>query len=487
MSASSRDTGLPAREWIENLTFDEIPIGTSATLERRLTLQDIKLFAAMSGDVNPAHLDEDYAKSSLFHQVIAHGMWGGALISTVLGTRLPGPGTIYLGQSLRFRRPVTLGDVLTVTVTARERDPVKHRVVFGCRCTNHKGEVVIDGEAQVIAPTEKVRRPRAILPDVRVAERTHLHRLLEHGRTCPPLPMAVAWPCTARALRGAVESARAGFIVPVLIGPEPRMRRIAEAEGLDLAPYRLIDCEAPHAAASAAVALVRRAEAEALMQGDLPTGALMAEVTAPGSGLGTERRMSHIFAFDVPTYARPLFITDAVLNVAPTLVDKAHVVQNAIDLCRALGIETPRVALLAARETVSPGLASTLDAAALCKMAQRGQIRGGRLDGPLGFDDAVSAAAAELKGIASPVAGQADILVVPDLESGHMLAKQLELLGDARCAGIVVGARVPVLLAGRADDPLTRLASCALAVVQRQRLAAGRISAGTSSERSIDP
>lgn len=473
MSASVRDTSLPsgllAGEWIGNVTFDEIQLGTSASLQRRLTLQDIKLFAAMSGDVNPAHLDEDYAKNSRFHEVIAHGMWGGALISTVLGTQLPGPGTIYLSQSLRFRRPVTLGDVLTVSVTARECDPKKHRVVFDCQCVNQKGEVVISGEAQVIAPTEKIRRPRAILPDVRLAERAHLHRLLERAHGCPPLPTAVVWPADRSSLLGAVEAARAGFILPVLLGPERRIRRLAEAEGLDLSPYRLVDCESPHGAATAAVALARRGEVEALMKGSLHPDELMAEVVAPVSGLSTERRVSHIFAFDVPTYPRPLFITDAELTIEPTLADKADIVQNAIELAQALGLETPRVALLSALEMVSPKLASTLDAAALCKMAERHQIRDGLLDGPLGFDDAVSEAAAEIKSIASPVAGHADILVVPDLEAGNMLTKQLELLGDARCAGIVVGARVPVILTHRADDALTRLASCALAVVQRQQ------------------
>ena len=469
MSPSAGDSSPLSGEWIENLTFDEIQIGTSASLQRRLTMQDIKLFAAMSGDVNPAHLDEDYAKSSIFQQVIAHGMWGGALISTVLGTQLPGPGTIYLGQSLRFRRPVTLGDVLTVTLTARERDPVKHRVVFDCQCANQKGEVVIAGEAQVIAPTDKIRRPRAILPDVRLAERAHLHRLLERARTCPPIPTAVVWPADLTSLLGAVEAARAGFILPVLLGPERRIRRLAEVERLDLSPYRLVQSESPRSAAAAAVALARSGEVEALMKGSLHTDELMAEVAAPAGGLCTERRVSHVFAFDVPTYARPLFITDAEINIEPTLADKADIVQNAIDLAHALGVETPRVALLSAIETVSTKLASTLDAAALCKMAQRGQIRGGLLDGPLGFDDAVSEVAAEIKGIVSPVAGRADILVVPDLEAGNMLAKQLELLGDAHCAGIVVGARVPIILTGRADDALTRLASCALAVVQRQQ------------------
>jgi phosphate acetyltransferase len=459
---------------IENRTFDEIRIGESARLERPLTMQDIKLFATLSGDVNPAHVDEDYARSSRFHEVIAHGMWGGSLISTLLGTELPGPGTVYLGQTLQFRRPVRLGDRLTVTVTVAEKHHERHRLVLDCEARNQKGELVISGQAEVQAPTEKVRRPRWLVPDVRLVERVHLHRLLEAAAREPALCTAVVHPVDAPSLRGVIAAAEAGLIDPVLVGPEHRIRAVAEAEELAIDACRLIDTPHSHAAAEQAVALARAGEVAALMKGSLHTDELLQEVVRKDTGLRTERRISHVFAFDVPTYVRPLFITDAAINIYPSLDDKRDIVQNAIDLAHALGNDQPRVAILSAVETVTPKIQSTLEAAALCKMADRGQIRGGIVDGPLAFDNAVSPEAAATKAIVSPVAGQADILVVPDLEAGNMLAKQLEYLGGAEGAGIVLGARVPIILTSRADDTMSRVASCALAVMlarwQRERL-----------------
>jgi phosphate acetyltransferase/phosphate butyryltransferase len=233
----------------------------------------------------------------------------------------------------------------------------------------------------------------------------------------------------------------------------------------DLAPYRLVPTEHSHEAAERAVALVRAGDAEVLMKGSLHTDELMGAVVAKDSGLRTDRRLSHVFAFDVPTYPRALFITDAAINIYPTLEDKRDIVQNAIDLAHGLGIRTPHVAILSAVETVTTKIHSTLDAAALCKMADRKQIKGGVLDGPLAFDNAVSEAAARTKGIESPVAGRADILVVPDLEAGNMLAKQLEYLAGAQAAGIVLGARAPIILTSRADDAITRMASCAIALL----------------------
>jgi phosphotransacetylase/acyl dehydratase len=453
------------KDFIENRTFDEIQVGDAASQERRLTLQDIKLFAVMSGDVNPAHVDEDYAKSSRFHEVIAHGLWGGALISTVLGTQLPGPGTIYLKQALSFRRPVGLGDVVTVTVTVKVKDPDQHRLVLDCQCANQEGKTVISGEAEVLAPTEKVKRPRWVLPEIHLSERIHLHRLMDAAKQHPPLRTAVVHPVDETSLTGVVAAAEQGLIAPVLVGPELKIRAVAELAKLDIAPYRLVATEHSHAAAAQAVALARAGEVEALMKGSLHTDEFMGAVVAKHAGLRTERRLSHVFAFDVPTYAQPLFITDAAINIYPTLEHKRDILQNAIELAHALGIEAPRVAVLSAVETVTPSIQSTLDAAALCKMADRGQISGGIVDGPLAFDNAVSPAAAAVKGIVSPVAGQADILVVPDLEAGNMLAKQLEYLGGAEGAGIVLGARVPIILTSRADDTITRMASCALAVL----------------------
>ncbi|GER08472.1 phosphate acetyltransferase [Iodidimonas muriae] len=451
-------------QYIENKTFDEIEVGQSAELVRTLKAEDIELFAVMSGDVNPAHVDAEFARSDPFHKVIAHGMWGGALISAVLGTELPGPGTIYLNQSLSFRHPVGLGDKVTVRVTVREKKPEKKRLILDCLCLNQDGETVIKGEAEVIAPTEKVRRPRALLPEVHLHERGASYRaLIEATRQYEPVRTAIVHPCDALSLSGALEAASEGLITPVLVGPRARIMAAAKEAGRRLDDCEIIDVPHSHAAAQKAVELARRGKVEALMKGKLHTDELMGAVVDRNSGLRTERRMSHVYCFDVPHYPKPLFITDAAVNIQPSLNDKRDIAQNAIELAQALGVERPRLAILSAVETVSARLGSTLDAAALCKMADRGQISGGLLEGPLAFDNAVSKSAARTKGIDSPVAGDADILLVPDLEAGNMLAKQLIYLAGADPAGIVLGARVPIMLTSRADDMLCRLASAAVA------------------------
>jgi len=297
--------------------------------------------------------------------------------------------------------------------------------------------------------------------------------LLARAAGAAPIPTAVAHPCDAHALGAAVEAAKVGLIVPILVGPETRILRAAAEAEVDIAPYRLVPAPHSHAAAAQAVALVRAGEARLLMKGSLHTDELLHAVLADTIGLRTERHISHVYLMDVPTYPRPLLITDAAVNIAPDLETKRDIVQNAIDLARAMGIETPRVAILSAVETVNPRIPSTIDAAALCKMADRGQITGGLLDGPLAFDNAISPAAAKGKGIVSAVAGRADILVVPDLEAGNMLAKQLTFLARADAAGVVVGARVPIILTSRADSERTRIASCAVAVLLARAAALG--------------
>tara|TARA_R110002096_G_scaffold115073_3_gene249270 strand:- start:6656 stop:8050 length:1395 start_codon:yes stop_codon:yes gene_type:complete len=451
-------------QFIENKTFDEIAIGDSAEITRTLKSQDIELFAVMSGDVNPAHVDEAYAKSDRFHEVIAHGMWGGALISAVLGTELPGPGTIYLNQSLSFRHPVGLGDTVTVRVTVTEKTGHGNRLKLACVCLNQDGDVVIEGEADVIAPTEKVRRPRVLLPEVHLHERgAQYDRLIAATRDLAPVKTVVVHPCDELSLTGALNARDEGMIEPVLVGPRAKIEQAATSAGVSLDDVELVDVAHSHAAADEAVQRVRRGEADAIMKGALHTDELMGAIVRSDTGLRTERRMSHIFVLDVPHHSKPILITDAAINIAPDLDAKRDIVQNAIDLAHALGIAAPKVAILSAVETVSPQLPSTIDAAALCKMAQRGQISGGLVDGPLAFDNAVSAAAAATKSIHSDVAGDADVLVAPDLEAANMLAKQLIYLAGADAAGIVLGARVPLMLTSRADGNLTRLASCALA------------------------
>ncbi|THH36895.1 bifunctional enoyl-CoA hydratase/phosphate acetyltransferase [Aliishimia ponticola] len=451
-------------QFIENKTFDEITIGDTAELTRTLTHQDIELFAVMSGDVNPAHVDAEFAKTDIFHKVIAHGMWGGALISAVLGTELPGPGTIYLNQNLSFRRPVGLGDTVTIRVTVTDKVAEHHHVTLACLCLTESGEVAIEGEALVIAPTEKVRRPRVMLPEVHLHERgARFKELVKATQDLAPVVTAVVHPCDALSLEGALEAGAQGMIVPVLIGPKAKIESVAAENARDLSGVRIIDVPHSHAAAAKAVELARAGEVAMLMKGKLHTDELLAPVVDRDTGLRTERRMSHIYAFDVPTYPKPLMISDAAINIFPQLPEKRDIVQNAIDLCHALGIACPKVALLSAVETVTLGIPSTVDASALCKMADHGQITGGQLDGPLAFDNAVSASAVAAKGITSNVAGDADILIVPDLEAGNMVAKQLVYLAGADAAGLVLGARVPIVLTSRADDVMSRLASCAMA------------------------
>jgi len=461
---------------IKNITFDEISIGASASLTRTLTVKDIELFAIVSGDVNPAHVDEEFAKSDMFHKVIAHGMWGGALISTLLGTELPGPGTIYLNQSLRFLAPVGLGDTVTAVVKVLSKDAARHHVTLACTVSNQAGVVVMSGQAEVIAPVEKISRQRVIMPEASLHSKGHRYaRLIDMTAGMQAIRTAVVHPVDTVSLIGVVEAAKAGLIIPVLIGPEAKIRNAAKQADLDLTPYELVSTEHSEEAAQLAVAMARAGKVEALMKGSLHTDELMRSVIDAQNGLRTGRRMSHVFAIDAPNYPRALFITDAALNIFPTLEEKRDIVQNAIDLVHALGIAEPRVALLSAVETVTSTIPSTLHAAALCKMADRGQITGAILDGPLAFDNAVSVEAAKTKGIVSAVAGVADIFVVPDLEAGNMLAKQLEYLADAEVAGIVLGARVPIILTSRADKTMSRLASCAIALLLARNRTAGKL------------
>ena len=456
-------------QFSENKTYDEIQVGDTAQLVRTLRPSDIHLFAIMSGDVNPTHVDTEFARSGQFREIVGHSMWGSALISTVLGTEFPGPGTVYVSQSMNFHRPITVGDTLTITITCEAKHDRDHHIVFDCLAVNQDGMKIIDGKAEVQAPTEKIKRTRVQLPDITISDREQRYRhLLSITSGLSPIPIAVTHPCDKESLSGPVQAAKAGLVEPILVGPEARIRAVAEEFGFDLNGMTIIDTPHSHASAAKAVSLCAEGKAEALMKGSLHTDEMMGEVVRH---LRTERRISHVFLADVPTYPRPIMITDAAVNIEPTLEEKVHIIQNAIDLGHDLGIAEPKIAILSAVETVTPKIRSTLEAAALCKMADRGQIKGGLLDGPLAFDNAVSLVAAKTKGIHSVVAGQADILMVPDLESGNMLAKQLEYLAKALMAGVVLGARVPIVLTSRADTAETRAASCAIVqlMVHRRR------------------
>ena len=297
-------------------------------------------------------------------------------------------------------------------------------------------------------------------------------RLIAQAKQVPPAATLVVHPCDDSSLRGAVEAAEAGIIVPILVGPAAKMAAVARASRIDIDRYEIVDAPHSQAAAAKAVELVRESRGELLMKGSLHTDELMSEVTSGKTGLRTARRISHVFIMDVPTYPETLFITDAAINIFPDLDAKRDIVQNAIDLFTQLGLGTPRVGILSAVETVTSKIPSTIDAAALCKMADRGQITGGILDGPLAFDNAIDPEAARIKGIKSEVAGRVQIMVVPDLEAGNMLAKNLSFLAKADSAGIVLGARVPIILTSRADDVRTRMASCAVAALYADSLRA---------------
>lgn len=464
--------------YLANKTYDEIQVGDSGTLTRTLMPEDVKLFAVLTGDINPAVVDPTYSQSGLFREVIAHGMWSGSLISTVLGTKFPGPGTILVDQTLHFARPVTIGDTITITVTAKQKFDHNKHVLFDCVCTNQEGLQVVRGTAEILAPTEKVEKLQEVhMPAVRIDDKHERYtQLLQRVKGLEPVPTAVAHPCDKESLKGPVMAFQAGIIEPILVGPENKIRAVAEENDIDLTGIRIVNAAHSHDSAALAVSLVRTGDAEALMKGSLHTDELMGEVVARANGLRTNRRISHVFLMDVPTYHRPLLITDAAINIAPTLEEKVDIIQNAIDLAHVIGIPEPKVAILSAVETVNPKIQSTLDAAALCKMADRGQIKGGILDGPLAFDNAVSIVAAKTKGIKSAVAGHAEILVVPDLESGNMVAKQLEYLANALTAGIVLGTKVPIVLTSRADSAETRTASCVIAALiahaNRQKVSA---------------
>lgn len=449
---------------LENRCYDELQVGDCASLTRELTKTDIELFAILSGDVNPAHLDEAYARDTPFHKVIAHGMWGGTLISTVLGTKLPGPGTIYVGQQLRFVRPVNVGDIITVKVTVKEKRD-KNMVLLDCLCSNQLGKPVITGEAEVMAPTLKVKRVAQPLPDLQLYRHERFAQLMALTASHAAIRCAVVFPDAAHNLMAMLDAAKAGLIKPIVIGPRARIEALAAELALDLSGCEWDEAPTPMRAALQAVALARGGSVNAIMQGHIGRETLLQAVMAPEGGLRHHRRASHAYVADVPKCDHPIIITDAAIHVQPTLEDKRDIVQNAIDLARILGFDEPRVAILSAADSITSALPSSMDAAALCKMLERHQLAGGLIDGPLSFDSAINADVARIKDPESPVAGQANVLLVPNLETGDMLVKQLIFLASADVASIVLGCRVPVILTDSTDSPRTRVASTALAVL----------------------
>ena len=450
-----------------NTTWPELQVGATATLTRRCTERDLLLFAHVSGNVNPATLPHEREDDVSGHQPVAPSMWMGALVSAVLGNLLPGPGTLYRQQSLNFHRRVQVGDELTITVTCcgKGTEPL---AVFDVDITNTVGDLVCDGRAEVEVPlVSQAIEPRR-LPALIMGHRDHFSALIERARQLPSLRTAVVCPEDVNALGGVALSAESGLIKPVLIGHPDRIRGVADDLKVDISDWDLIAEADHHAAAERAVAMARKGEVGAIMKGSLHSDVLLGAVVNKEHGLRTRGRLTHVFVMDAPTLDHLLFISDAAINIAPDLQAKVEIVQNAIDVARACGVSCPRVGILSAVETINPAIPSTLDAAVLSKMAERGQIRGGTVDGPLAMDNAIDIDAARTKGIESLVAGRAEVLIVPNLEAGNMLAKELTFVARAEAAGLVVGARVPVVLTSRADNDRSRLASCALVLLHAE-------------------
>ncbi|NKC31169.1 bifunctional enoyl-CoA hydratase/phosphate acetyltransferase [Falsiroseomonas selenitidurans] len=443
--------------------YDELEIGQTASFERVCTDNDLVVFAHASGNLNPRHLP-GLAEKVTGEKPVAPAMWGGSLFSALLGNVLPGPGTAYLHQTLNFHSRVHAGDRLSVTVTVREKR-ADRRVILECRLLRDDGTLIADGMAEVKAPATRVQADDILLPALALQKGGKFVRLLAACAGVPAMPTAVVAPTDHNSLDGAWEAAKAGLIEPILVGPEPQIRAAAEALGWDLSGVQLVATTDEHAAPARAVALVHEGVAAALMKGNIHSDEVLKHVTKGDGGLRAGRRISHVFVLDVPGREGLMLISDAAINIAPDLMTKADIVQNAIDLAHAIGLPLPKVGILSAVETVNPAIPSTLDAAILSKMADRGQIKGGIVDGPLAMDNAVDVGAAKTKGIVGMVAGHADVLIAPNLESGNMLAKQLVFLSDAETGGLVVGARAPVMLTSRADDAQARLMSAALAVL----------------------
>lgn len=450
-----------ARMTLDNRPFDSLRRGDHAVYRRLVTADDLYVFAAATGNHNPMNLPDQDLDGDGRRESRAPATFVAAMVATVLGNQLPGPGTVYRSQRLEFRGVAQVGDELEarVEVTGLEGGLVTLATRVTCRA-----RVIAEGEAVVEAPRQAISFDDSDLPGLVVQSQLQFHAILDRAKGRPALPTAVVWPLEAAALEGALRAAGEGLIRPLLIGTG--IEALAERLGLSLDGAEVLTAASDVEAAALAVRLVQEGRARAVMKGHLHTDTLLKPMLAREGGLRTGRRFTHVFVMDVPGVAHPILVSDAAINIAPDLATKIEITQNAIDLALRLGIEVPRVAILSAIETVNPDIPSSMEAAALAKMAERGQIRGGVVDGPLAMDNAIDPEAARTKGITGLVAGRADVLIVPGIEAGNILVKLLTHLAHAEAAGLVMGASVPVILTSRADGPMARLVSCALAVLQ---------------------
>lgn len=447
-----------------NQTFNELQKGAVAELRRLISADDLYVFAAASGNHNPMHLTDSDLNGDGRNERVAQGMFVASLISAVLGTQLPGAGTLYRRQVLDFHERAHAGEELICRVEVLDKLPGGLvRLATSVRRMSD-GALIVAGGAEVLAPQTKFECDEVEIPGLIVQRHRHFEALLERAKPLPALPTAVVCPDDANSLGGALLAAKQSIITPILIGNASTIVATAAAIGADLTGIELIDVDSDLAAAAMACALVHEGRAAAVMKGHLHTDDLLKPMLEKGTGLRVGRRLTHVFVMDVPGQPEPVMVTDAAINIAPDLATKVDICQNAIDLALSLGME-PRVGVLSAVETVNPAIQSSIDAALLSKMADRGQIRNGLVEGPLAMDNAVDLGAARTKGLKGRVAGRANILVVPGLDAGNMLAKQLAYISHAEGAGLVLGAKVPVILNSRSDSPMSRLASCAVAAI----------------------
>lgn len=457
---------------VSNRTLSEIAIGDGASSARRLTVDDLYIFARSSGNLNPLNLPGlDSTGDGLPDEPVAPPLWVASIVAAIVGNRLPGPGTVWHSIEAHFLDTVRLDNEIVATVTVLDKH--SDRLTLGLRVTKTDGTTVLEGRGIVSPARLKIDVPHIEVPEIKLDRHQLFERLIAAAGTLQPLVTAIAVPEDAISLDGVMVARDAGLIDPILVGNRARIEAASRTLGKSIDHLALLEAADEEAAAARAVALVLEGRAEALMKGHLHTDTLLHHIVKKDGGLTMDRRISHVFVLDVPGRVAPLFITDAAININPDLEAKVSIVQNAIDLGHALGLPVPRVGILSAIEVVNPKIPSSIDAAVLSKMAERGQITGGLVDGPLAMDNAVDLEAARTKGITSLVAGRAEILVVPNLETGNMLVKELTFLASAEAAGVVVGARVPIMLTSRADDVRTRLASAAIARLQAHYAATG--------------
>jgi len=451
--------------FIESKTYNEISLGDTATTEHVFTTDDAMAFASISGFHAVLNSDEQVQRAG---GVPPYGpnMWCASLISGLFSMNIPGPGCTLTSVSLAFHHRIRVGDRILVKVRVAGKDDSTKKIRFDCEANDGAGVNVFSGTAELLAPAAKSRWSTLPLPQV-IVNNTYRHYLglIARANSKPPVRTAIVWPCDEVSLGGAFQAFKDHLVAPVLVGPEAKIRSLAETMQLDLGTIPVVDIGESRSTAMKAVELARKGEVQMLMKGSLHTDELMSAVVSRDGGMRIGRRISHVFALDVPSYHKTLFVTDAAVNIQPDLETKIDILQNAIDMMQAIGIASPKVAILSAVESVNPAIPSTLDAAALCKMVDRGQITGAIVDGPLAFDNAISSEAARIKRIQSRVAGDVDLLMVPNLEAGNILFKELQYLAGALAAGVVVGAKVPVVLTSRADGELARMASCALGVL----------------------